>query len=461
MKGKIASAILLVAGVVLVLTGCPQPTDPTDPGTDTVEVGDVLAGGFEVTLVDPAGGYVAQRDFDSDDDGTVDEAQSVVRGRFTNDLTFAAARVWYLDGAVFIGNNTDSGNTLTIEAGTLIKGEPSTTNPGLLVITRGSEINAAGTAASPIVFTSANPAGSRNPGDWGGIVINGYARVQGNTAEGEGSTGTYGGLNDDDSSGTLTYVRVEFAGKLFSPDNELNGIAFQGVGAGTTVNHIQVHKNGDDGIEFFGGSVAVKNVVLTGTQDDALDYDDGWNGSAQFVIIHNYGTGGNAIEADGDAADVFDPADPILANFTIIGGGDDGPNFKSAAEGELWNSILVDFGGAPVALTEATGSGQPTIAYAGVAIVDNDDPSTTAADWAAAVSGNGNFYGTTEATVVTGLDFSETAPDYVPATLGGATAQTLPTADKHGNAITVATYLGAINVGGTDWTAGWTAYPAN
>ena len=367
---------------------------------------------------------------------------------------------FYLGGAVYIGDNEGLDITLTIPAGTLIKGEVSSTNPGLLVITRGAKIDAQGTAANPIVMTSARDAGSRAPGDWGGLVINGYAPVQGGTAEGEGSTGTYGGDDADDDSGVLEYIVLQFAGTLFTPDNELNGIAFQGVGSGTEVDYIQIHKNADDGVEFFGGSVAAKHLVLTGIQDDGLDYDDGWTGSAQFVVIHQYGDGGNAIEADGDAEDGIAPADPILANFTIIGAtGDNGPNFKSAAEGELWNSIIVNYPTGTVALAEATDD-QPTIAYAGVGI-SSVDAISGAVDWAAAVGSTGNFYSATESDIVTGLDYSITAPDYVPATLGGATAQTLPTADKAGNAITATDYLGAINVGGTDWTSGWTAYPEN
>ena len=151
---------------------------------------------------------------------------------------------------------------LEIEAGTTIYGDSATN--GTLVIARGSQIHAHGTAAAPIVMTSDQLEGERARGDWGGLIINGYAplNIEGGEAEGEGDTGTYGGDDPTDSSGILEYVRVEFAGTEFSPDNELNGIAFQGVGSGTTVENVMVKFNKDDGLEFFGGTVEVKYVRL-------------------------------------------------------------------------------------------------------------------------------------------------------------------------------------------------------
>ena len=138
-------------------------------------------------------------------------------------------------------------------------------------------------------------------------------------------------------------MRVQFAGTLFSPDNELNGIVFQAVGSGTTVDHIQVHRNADDGIEFFGGSVQVKYYVGTGNQDDTLDGDDGWNGSAQYVILQHYDDdAGSLIEADGDATDVFDPSSAYLANITAVGSAasSSGFTFKSDAGYSVYNSVV-------------------------------------------------------------------------------------------------------------------------
>ena len=174
------------------------------------------------------------------------------------------------------------------------------------------------------MFTSDQLEGQKARGDWGGLIINGNAPINGCdedlcSAEGEGSTGLYGGDNTEDNSGTLRYVRVEYAGTQFSEDNELNGIAFQGVGSGTTVEYIQVHMNADDGVEFYGGSVNVKYVVLTGIGDDSMDWTDGWNGKAQFVLAKQASDDGdNGIEADNNKANNdFEPrSNPTLANMT-------------------------------------------------------------------------------------------------------------------------------------------------
>jgi hypothetical protein len=180
----------------------------------------------------------------------------------------------------------------------------------MLVVRRSSQIIARGTAALPIIFSSSKLDGERARGDWGGLIINGRSTINscaGGTgvceAFGEGGTGFYGGDDEADNSGVLEYVRVEFAGTLISPDNELNGIAFQGVGSGTTVDHIQVHMNADDGVEFFGGTVNVKHVLVTGVGDDSMDWTDGWRGRAQHIVLQQYDDGGDQGIDVGMAAD--------------------------------------------------------------------------------------------------------------------------------------------------------------
>ncbi len=400
----------------------------------------------------------------------------------TDKVKFTADTVWFLEGSVFIGQNDSSiarsnSTVLEIEEGTTIKGIASSSNPGTLVIDRNGKIDAEGSATAPIVFTSSKPEGSREPGDWGGIVINGRARVQGNTATGEGDTGVYGGDDDADNSGTLKYVLVQFAGTLFTPENELNGIAFQGVGAGTTVDYIQVHQNADDGIEFFGGSVQVTHVVLTGNEDDSLDFDDGFNGSAQFVVIQQYPGGDYAIEGDGDAEDVFAAASPVLANFTIVGptgsaseeATDGGPRFKENADPDFYNSLIVNYVNADPPIREAT-EAAPTIEYYGVALEAGSWDKSDAADWEAQVDSNGNVQvGAGEAALWEGTDHIVeellTSGNYAfnaqPKRVDAGTAQTLPATDTHGNAITATTYLGAVDPDGTDWTEGWLQTPAN
>jgi len=261
---------------------------------------------------------------------TCDATENVctVKGSFTADVEFEAENEYVLHGAVFI----EEPAILEIEAGTTIYGD-STSN-GTLIIAQGAEIHAHGTADAPIVMTSDQLEGERARGDWGGLIINGYAplNIEGGEAEGEGATGTYGGDDPDDSSGVLEYVRVEFAGTEFSPDNELNGIAFQGVGSGTTVDHIMVKYNKDDGVEFFGGTVEAKHVICFGIADDSFDWTDGWTGKGQFWLAMQMGDDAdNGFESDnnGDNNNLTPRSDPTLYNVTLIGDPYDFPGDES------------------------------------------------------------------------------------------------------------------------------------
>jgi hypothetical protein len=292
---------------------------------------------------------------------TCDDATGVctLEGEYTEDLTLTADKQYLIEGGVFIGDDTNE-TVLTIEPGTTIYGD---SGASVLVIRRGSKIMAEGTKDAPIVFTSAREDGQRARGDWGGIVINGRARINACAgaadpceAEGEGDTGKYGGSDDADSSGSLTYVRVQFAGYQITSENELNGIAFQAVGSGTAVDHLQLHMNADDGIEFFGGTVGVKHVLVTGSGDDSLDWTDGWRGKAQFVAVQQYeDESDNGIEADNLKADnnAEPRSEPWLSNFTLVGSpgsssSDLGILLREGTGVHLMNSIIVGFGEACV-----------------------------------------------------------------------------------------------------------------
>lgn len=285
-------------------------------------------------------------------------------GEITEDLTLSADKEYVLKGGVFVGDDTNA-TTLTIEPGTTIYGDPSTLS--FLVIRRHAKLMAQGTADKPIIFTSGKDDGKRARGDWGGIIINGQAPLNvcaaGTAlceAEGEGNTGKYGGSKADDNSGVLKYVRVEFGGQQITSDNELNGIAFQGVGAGTTVDHVQVHMSKDDGVEFFGGTVNAKHLLITGAGDDSIDWTDGWQGKLQYAIVQQYDDDGdNGIEADnnGDNNTAAPRSKPTLSNITLIGSpasssSDLGMLLREGTGANIYNTLVLAFNEACISMDQ-------------------------------------------------------------------------------------------------------------
>ncbi|MFM1896298.1 MAG: hypothetical protein RLZZ385_1372 [Pseudomonadota bacterium] len=251
--------------------------------------------------------------------------------RITTNTHLTANFSYRLDGTVFIGENTATPNdqkiTLTIDAGTTIFA-PEGVNT--LVIDKSAKIMANGSPSKPIVFTSevdVPGVDSLNTrGRWGGLVINGVARLNTSSGfdNGEGSTGQYGGgttPNDDDSSGAVTYAQIKYAGYPITSTNELNSVALQGVGRGTILDYIHIHNGADDAIEFYGGTVNAKHLVLTGTDDDALDWTSGYIGKIQHVVIKQTNRGDNCIEADnlGSNPTATPRSIPQIANLTCVG----------------------------------------------------------------------------------------------------------------------------------------------
>lgn len=240
-----------------------------------------------------------------------------VTGNINGNVNWTNNNVYYLRGAP---TAVTPGATLNIEPGTVILGSQS--DQGTLVVLPDATIIADGDADRPIIFTSELPVGQRGPGDWGGLVISGNAPVGGGVRIGEGDSGEYGGDDPGDSSGVLRYVRVEFAGIRFNEQNELNGIAVQGVGTGTVLEHLQVHYNSDDGIEFFGGTANAKYVLITDANDDSLDWTFGWQGKLQhFVAIQRSQENDHGIEADSDEDnfDIEPRSNPTIYNATFVG----------------------------------------------------------------------------------------------------------------------------------------------
>ena len=209
---------------------------------------------------------------------------TIPAGHITSNQTWTSGNTYLLNGWVYI----DAGVTLTIQPGTVIRGDAA--NKGALIIERGGKLIANGTASQPIVFTSNKAAGSRGYGDWGGIILCGYAQINqpGGTAIIEGGVGSvYGGgsnPNNADNSGTLTYVRIEFAGIAFAANNEINGLTMGGVGNGTTIDYIQVSFCGDDAFAWFGGTVNAKHLIAFRSWDDDFDTDNGFTGKIQFAV---------------------------------------------------------------------------------------------------------------------------------------------------------------------------------
>lgn len=254
-----------------------------------------------------------------------------VRGVIKTSTTWKKDYKYRLRGYVYV---TD-GATLTIEPGTQIVSNKD--SAGVLVIYRDAQINAVGTATDPIVFTSAEA--TKAPGDLGGVVIAGQATGNGNHAVMEGGLdpaySAFGGTNDAHSSGTLKYVRIEYAGKAVNPGDEVNGLSLYGVGSGTTIDYVEVIRGLDDAFEFFGGTVNCKHLIAYNCADDDYDMDDGYRGKIQFAIsikdpkfTDNKGTSGDV--SNNFEVDNVNPSNgflltrtpitfPVLSNFTAIG----------------------------------------------------------------------------------------------------------------------------------------------
>ncbi len=228
---------------------------------------------------------------------------------------------YVLKGWVYV---TD-GAMLTIEPGTVIKGDINT--KAALIVEMGGKIKAQGTAQSPIIFTSNQAPGSRKPGDWGGIIICGKAKNNKTEMIIEGGPRSkHGGNDDNDNSGILSYVRIEFAGFPFKADQEINGLTMGSVGKSTQIDHIQVSYCNDDSFEWFGGCVNAKYLIAYHGWDDDFDTDNGYSGNLQFLMgIRNPRIAdvsvSNGFESDNESngTGITPMTSPVFSNVTIIG----------------------------------------------------------------------------------------------------------------------------------------------
>lgn len=291
-------------------------------------------------------------------DGTIvniTDADMTAAGAVVN---WTKGNTYILDGLVFVND----GQTLNIEAGTIIKGKPGEAdNASALIIAQGGKIMAEGTAAEPIIFTAEGDDGTgQSPalrGLWGGLIILGKSTLNSTpgTSAIEGiptnePRGTYGGTTEDDNSGILKYVSIRHGGTNIGEDNEINGLTLGGVGSGTTIEYVEVVGNKDDGIEWFGGTVNGKHLLAVYCGDDGLDYDEGYRGQNQFVIVHQEDTP-DAADRGGEHDGGTDPetgtpyATPVFVNVTSVGNSNSRAiTFRDNAGGQYHNSIFVNYG---------------------------------------------------------------------------------------------------------------------
>lgn len=329
--------------------------------------------------------------------GTTTGQTITVSGRIISDTTFRKGNTYILRGLVYIANN----KTLTVEAGTVVKGSFGGADVAALIITRGAKLVANGTASEPIIFTSSSP----NPqsGDWAGIVLCGKApintsfngtaglfEVEGgiNNASGDGLAGS-GDLVvpapvSDDSSGVLRYVRIEYAGYAFQPDKEINSLTMAAVGSKTVIEYVQTYLAKDDAFEWFGGTVNCRYLVACKTQDDDFDTDNGYSGKVQFGLAMR-----DSLIADASRSEAFESdnnaggttATPkttvVFSNMTAIGPRATSANVGSSlyragahirrnSEMSLFNSVII---GWPLGIDVDGTTGTATSANVGVGLI--------------------------------------------------------------------------------------------
>ena len=519
MTGLKKFKIALTIGTALALAACDGPVNVASPGEAVLSGGGGGTGGSGSggSGGGGSGGTAAGNcptgftDLGTIVGGTL--RNCLIPSLITGDVTvpLRTGTVYSLSGRVDVGIDrkgdfaapVGTQGILRIDAGVKIFGL-SGTGLDYLVINRGSQIFAVGTATQPIIFTSKQnlegTAGIDSFGQWGGIVILGRAFIAncpGATAadqaslystaacenEVEGTAADYGGNSNTDNSGVLRYVRVLFAGFEVLPNVELNGITFGGVGSGTTVDHIQVHNNADDCVEFFGGVVSIKHLVCSGNDDDNFDTDQGYRGSIQFALILQAPARGNhwfeaslAANAAVNAAPAATTAplpnreqrrsNPIVANFTIVGS-----NTSPQANRSLLNTgtayrayngvaVSTKAGTTCLDMDNAVETGTQAIfrsvvlsCPAGPLDSDNDGGGV-GEESNFFVSGSNNNVGahvsTLSNTFINGAN--ETA--VTPVTFSAIAASELTTADKA--QLTQVTYIGAVKDAADTWWSGWT-----
>ncbi|MGF1510222.1 MAG: hypothetical protein ACFB9M_12050 [Myxococcota bacterium] len=462
-----------------------------------------------------------------------------IAGDISGNLMWTSENDYLLTDEVFV----QPGSVLTILEDTRIYG----TQTSALIFLRGARIQADGSLDNPIIFTSSQPRGQRNPGDWGGIALLGTETVNANAPDDQNGTedlegvvdprAVYGpytqseldaftsqGITLAPTCGVMEFVRVEFAGSEVGEGNELNGITLGGCNNQTTLDFVQVHRGLDDGIEFFGGAANLRHAVISQSGDDGLDWDFGWKGFGQFIIVQQRPESDDrSIEADSNGREVnaLPRSSPQLYNMTLVAD----PNavmqasqaafLREGTAGTIANTFVFGhreggffFNGGATQRCLAVGFGQisdqecTTLSLNGPAPepsttrlivesvvfqqlgagainpvdanleeVPSDDLNFDQLDVSSAVLESANIVVLSTTNPQLANPLSVTEPDFAPVSsadiVGGnnedVTAVQPPDDQEFGFFDSSATFIGAIPFGGeeVDWTRGWTAYPAN
>ena len=418
-------------------------------------------------------------------------ADVLVSGNISSNTTWSSNNVYILSGFVYV----KSGATLTIEPGTIVKGEKTT--KGSLIVTRGGKIMAEGTATMPIVFTSDQPVGSRTYGDWGGLIILGSApvNVTGGVGIIEGGVdnasddGKYGGTNATDNSGVLKYVRIEFPGIAYTVNNEINGLTLGGVGSGTTIDYVMVSYSGDDAFECFGGTVNLKHICAYRALDDDFDTDFGYSGHVQFAFsvrdpaIADV-SGSNGFESDNDGSGTYSNpyTTATYSNVTILGPRQNdtatafnslykrGAHIRRNSRTSIFNSVVIGY---PVGLLMdgtacETSAGNDSLQFRNT-VIANCTTNLSVASSSSWLAGLTAWFNTTSfsnqiVATLSGLQLtnpSVTNPNLMP--LSGSmllTGADFSSSRLSSSFFETVSYRGAF--GTSDWTANWTEFdPAN
>lgn len=475
---------VLVAASVVALAGC-GGSNIASPGSGTLASGE----NDSDTVIITSTGAAADCPAGFTDAGIINNFRNcTLPGTIRADLTvpYRAGTLYSLSGRVDVGVDAGSDGaapagvraTLSIEPGVVLFGSSGL---DFLVVQRGSRLNAVGTATQPIIFTGRRNVEGAATDDsqalWGGIILLGRAPISdciANVPGGSvnctqlfegGADMPFGGATADDDSGRLEYVQIRYAGFEIAPDRELNGLTLAGVGSGTVIDHVQVHNSSDDGVEWFGGRVNARHLVLTGNDDDAIDTDIGYQGFIQDLLVVQRASGqsGDAmIEADSNGNEDALPRQwTRIANFTFIHRNSSASNamlIRGGADYALVNGIVIS----PSFCLDI--DGQATVRAANPALQDQGPPlfqSVLFSCQSGAYREDGNV-SLAEVEAIFEQPGSNNAPDFTSTLVdifidGPAELQT-PVYDASilGDFFEARDYVGAVRDASATWYRGWT-----